>query len=78
MRLKVVRGDKGVKPIKSKKEDKVRKESNDELLERMKDPDDSLTRCKPSDTWFPKRGKIEKDEEEIKRLYNDNDEQDKQ
>jgi len=43
------------------------KEENDRILEKMRNGE-SLSRCKPQDTWFQPRPIIEKDKEAIKKL----------
>jgi hypothetical protein len=50
----------------------LRKKRNQELLDRMKNPEDSLTNgLKQEDIFFPIRKKIEKDKKELKRIFKD-------
>jgi len=50
-------------------EQKRRKQANDELLARMKDPDDALTRIDIANIRWAPRKIIEKDRREMARLY---------
>jgi hypothetical protein len=50
------------------KDEERRKQENKDLVERMR-RGDVLEKCKGSDTWFPVRPIIKKDEKEIERLY---------
>jgi len=42
---------------------------NQELLERMKNPNDPLTQFRKEESFFPKRLLIKKDEKHIKEIY---------
>lgn len=46
-----------------------RHKRNQELLERMKDPNDTLTQFRKEESFYPIRPKIEKDQKAIKELY---------
>lgn len=51
--------------------DELRKKRNEELLERMKDPNDALkTGGSTLELFFPKRKIIKKDQKEIVRVWN--------
>jgi hypothetical protein len=58
------------------KEKKEREKRNKELLLRMKDPSDSLTKCSSADTWFPPRPIIKKDLRALTQLYTGSNKQD--
>lgn len=46
-----------------------RHKRNQELLERMKDPNDSLTQFRKEESFYPIRPTIKKDEKAIKEIY---------
>lgn len=48
--------------------EEIRKKENDDLIARMR-KGESLSRCRPQDTWFQPRPLIKKDKEAISRLY---------
>lgn len=46
-----------------------RHKRNQELLERMKDPNDTLTQFRKEESFYPKRPTIKKDAKAIKEIY---------
>ena len=59
--------------MKRKSQEEIRKEKNKELLERMDDPNDSLTNgLTKENILFPKRSVIKKDKKIVAELFGEN------